>query len=189
LAPKQLTAIEEAGKIISKFHPFSVNRPRLYSVSSSITKEPGAKNFGHKKFYQSLFFPDPKEHGGSQDTSIALFLSEKSVKPSFRSLPERRLSSSKLRRFFNYWRNKTSGYWGNPSLASIQAGQKSFEQNSFEMSNHIKKVLRKEKFGSTFRSWYSVLPPNKSNFKVWILLLGLMGLLIAWLYMSMQMFG
>jgi hypothetical protein len=41
---------------------------------------------------------------------------------------------------------------------------------------------------SLFRSWYSIFPPNKSLFKVWILVAFLMTFTLGWMYLSLLFF-
>jgi len=68
LGPKQLTAIEDAAKIFNRESRFRFRgkRAELVSASSSAVTTRDLKD--------SLFWPDPLEHGGSRDTSIALWM-------------------------------------------------------------------------------------------------------------------
>ena len=90
LGPKQLTAIEEAGKSIRRSGRWgrwagvmarrnSVS-PTLISASSALTS--------WKDVLASPFGPDPEEHGGRRDTSIALAISKDLVDPSYACLPK-----------------------------------------------------------------------------------------------------
>ena len=68
LGPKQLTAIEDAARIVTKqgmFRPRKL-RATLISASSAFV---AVKDLRH-----SILFPNPPEHGGQQDTSSALFM-------------------------------------------------------------------------------------------------------------------
>ena len=37
-----------------------------------------------------------------------------------------------------------------------------------------------------FRSWYSILPPNRSFFKAWVLTLMILTIFLAWLLITIR---
>jgi hypothetical protein len=38
-----------------------------------------------------------------------------------------------------------------------------------------------------FRSWYSVLPPNRSFFKSWVFAMAVLFLMLGWVYISVKL--
>lgn len=187
LGPKQLTAIEDAGVFIrrqSRFRFLKKNwglkpspRPTLISVSSALV--------GLKEFKSSPLWPDPLEHGGKRDTSIGLLVSKNLVDPSYRILPTLERGLSLWSRLWSRKKRKTHSYWGAPSLALSEEGER-------EVLLAIEKVFPKmravwEQGGSPrflFKSWYSILPPNKTLFKVYILTLLIFIFGSAWIYLQ-----
>ena len=187
LGPKQLTAIEDAGMFLrrqSRFQFFKKTwsmkprtRPTLISVSSALV--------GMKEFKSSPLWPDPLEHGGRRDTSVALLVSKNLVDPSYRFLPSLQRSSSRWVRLWRRKKRKTQSYWGQPALALTEEGEK-------ELVSAIDTVFPKmrviwEQAGAPqflFKSWYSILPPNKTLFKVYVLTAFLLILGLAWIYIQ-----
>lgn len=185
LGPRQLTAIEDAGRIIYKrgrlarvrgiFSSIPVVRPTLVSVSSSFVSA--------KEACRAPFWPDPKEHGGLRDTSIALVVQPDRVHPKFRKLPHLKKPDRKWLDLLQNSKNPMHLYWGNPAGASVEVGLE-------EISEKVKLTFPKMRAvweGSTphfvFKSWYSLFPPNKSFFKAWILAFCILVCFIGWIYL------
>ena len=198
LGPRQLTAIEEAGKGISWLGPFQLlrkmlapsgspeaTRPTFCSASSALVKLNDAK--------QTPFWSDPVEHGSQRDTSIALSLGWMNRLP-FTATTVNALglgafprAGTHLSRGLQLLMRKRNGYWGKTSPAAGQA-----KEGEFVMQGTIDDVFPKLRAawegtnpGSLFRSWYSILPPNKSFFKAWMIALLVVATLFAWLILSL----
>jgi len=182
LGPKQLTAIEDAAKIISRRSLWSwfLNRNRkispyfsLISASSALTSLQDMK--------KSPFWPDPVEHGGEQDTSIALATAPDSVSNTYLSLTEIHRPSSCLFRIMHRIRKQTQGYWGSPALGDLQKGNQAFNGIIQDLFPKLRAVWEGANPNQLFRSWYSILPPNKSFIKGWILAFILLATIWAYL--------
>ncbi len=184
LGPKQLTAIEEAGKIVSRgrgvqvlgslmgpFRPASANLPTFVSACSAlITKE---------LVKASPFRARPKEHGGARDTSVALALDGVKVDPSYANLPEQVHE-------YSLFGGRASGYWGTPSQASAAQGAQLLDGVIKEVFPKLRAVWDGANPQYLFRSWYSILPPNKSFFKANMLAMLAMLFLIGWFYLMFE---
>jgi len=164
LTPRQLTAIEEASRIVST--RFSLGRSRVALVSAC------SPLVSAKKVFQSPFRIKALEHGGARDTSVALAISDSSVKNLFHALPAQT--------------NSKSAYWGNPAEATRERGEKILIETVKEIFPKLRAVLEGASPNRLFRSWYSILPPNKSFFRSWILFVLLMGVMLAWLFIMMR---
>lgn len=190
LGPKQLTAIEEAGKMIQKsgrwgrwagsFSRINTPKPTLISANSAL--------ISWEKVLASPFWPDPEEHGGQRDTSVALVIDKGLVDPEFATLPKMERESSRWLRNLGRRLGRIQGYWGNPGGASVEAGEKEINDKLNEVFPKMRAVWEGANPAFLFRSWYSILPPNKSFFKAWLLLviiclvMAAWGLLSAWMY-------
>jgi len=172
--PKQLTAIEDAGKIVRRksFLKFG-QKPLLLSGSSALVSK--------TKWIQSPFYLKPTEHGGRLDTSLALEVCPNLVQPQYTGLAPKDPPAFGLL-------TKNSGYWGNPSEANRELGQTTIQTQSKELFEKIRPILEGVPPRSQFRTWYSVLPPNWSFFYAWVLFFALATLLSIWFYMSFRGF-
>ncbi len=186
IGPRQLTAIEEAGLIIrkqnrrkrwrSKLMGFKTHYPTLISARSAFIPL--------KDVLKSPFWPDPIEHGGKRDTSVALALNEKEVKPLYKTLSNFPQNSSRWMRNLNRRRNRMTGYWGNPSGAEAALGEQELLKIITRLFPKLKAVWDGANPNSIFRSWYSILPPNKSFFKAWILVACIICLMATWILLN-----
>jgi creatinine amidohydrolase len=199
--PRQLTAIEEAGKIVSRrglismalelmgWRP-SVERPSPTLVSAMS----GLITSAH--VMKSPLWPDPLEHGGRRDTSIALILNALALNaqgqaPELATLPAQPRPASRWMRIRKRFTRKTSGYWGPaaPSVANAAWGQAVLDTAVNDSFPKLRAVWEGANPNFLFRSYYSVFPPNKSFFKGWLLAVFLIGLLMAWYMMAFQNLG
>jgi creatinine amidohydrolase/Fe(II)-dependent formamide hydrolase-like protein len=165
LGPKQLTAIEEAGKRISGPLRFmrmwsSAVRPSLISARS--TGIPG------KIVMTSPLWPDADEHGGKRDTSVALKVVPDFVQ-NFSKLPEKQNAGSFITKMMNRALRKQAGYWGSPASATPAEGGKLLTTTVDDLFPKFRAVWEGANPDMIFRSWYSIIPLNKSNFKAWVM--------------------
>jgi creatinine amidohydrolase/Fe(II)-dependent formamide hydrolase-like protein len=190
LGPRQLTAIEEAGAIIYKgtrwlrlsrrmFKGSRGTLPFLLSASSSLVPPHIVR--------QSPLFLDATEHGGRRDTSVALAIDGTSVDAGYTELPAKGWAdSSHWGRAIKRIRRQVSGYWGKPAEASSGWGQGVLAGSMDEVFPKLKAVLEGADPNLLFRSWYSVIPPNRTFFKSWLLALSFCFLLLMWIFMNLQ---
>jgi creatinine amidohydrolase/Fe(II)-dependent formamide hydrolase-like protein len=196
LGPRQLTAIEEAGALVYKstrwirfsrriFGRGAVTKdgrdplPFLISASSSQVT-PGLVR-------RSPLFLDTAEHGGRRDTSVALAMDAGAVEASYGSLAERAwVDPSHWSRAMKRVRGQVSGYWGKPAEGSVGWGQSVLSGSIDEIFPKLKAVLEGADPNLLFRSWYSVIPLNRTFFKSWLLALSFCFLLMMWIFMNMQ---
>ncbi len=180
--PKQLTAIEEAGKILRRKGRSLPGRkksvPTLVSANSALVDASVVR--------ASPLWPDPVEHGGERDTSVALWLNRELVQESFAGLPPKERAGGFLERAMSRVRRTRGGYWGSPSTASAEKGNAVMVSAVELVFPKLRAVWGGASANQKFRSWYSILPPNKSFFKVWFMFLIAVGLFAAYLYVGMM---
>ncbi|MCM2276925.1 MAG: creatininase family protein [Oligoflexia bacterium] len=177
LGPRQLTAIEDAGKIIRRkaglrrFSRSGQLLPSLVSASSALTT---------LNDLRTPFWPDPEEHGGARDTSVAQALGLLVI-PELP--PDQPRNPSWLGRGLNRWMRSASGYWGKPSLATPEQGEVALKSTLERVFPKLRAVWEGSNPNHFFRSWYSLLPPNKSFARGWMLGLLLFLMLVLWAYL------
>ena len=178
LGPKQMTAIEEAGKLVGRMGRWriGVRRPILLSASSAFVS--------FTDVLKSPFWSDPQEHGGMEDTSIALELGEGVVGSQYRSLPPIEKAASRWITNLNRRRKRLGGYWGKPSEAHPFKGQKWLEEKIDLVFPRLRAVWEGASPRVLFRSWYSILPPNKSFFRSWVLFFLVFLCLFGWGFLN-----
>jgi creatinine amidohydrolase/Fe(II)-dependent formamide hydrolase-like protein len=174
LGPRQLVAIEEAGLLIRR-----KNRRVSFAPASSGLVSPN-------DWKRSLFFPDPTEHGGARDTSIALDVVPNLVSSKFREVKSLGPEPGGLRRYRSYVLRKTSGYWGNPAAADLGQGKAALARALDQVYLSLKTVWAGARADRLFRSHYAVYPPNRSFFLAWLLTAGVGLVLIGWMLMWLQ---
>lgn len=160
--PKQLTAIEEAGKILKYKSGFGLFwKGFLVSLSSSIIKEQNWKN--------SLFYPNPDEHGGETDTSIALKYFPQDVNASYKNLIPITKENSSLSILKKRLSHTLYGFWGTPAKANGSAGEQLISKWANSLTIQLKEQIEGKYNPSRFRTWYSIIPVNRSFFKAGLL--------------------
>ena len=178
LAPRQVTALEEAAKIVTGRSWYVGSKAQLISITSALVDS--------RQVFESPMIALPDEHGGAGDTSSMLYLAKESVKPEYASLEAGARPKPSVQRFFAYFSNEIDGYWGRPASASSENGQ--VELNSVVQLLSVKVIpwLEKGQGAGQFRSAYRHFPFNWSFAKAYFLafLLFLMG--FAWLFWSLQ---
>lgn len=182
LGPRQLTAIEEAGRILSR--KWIGRKISFVSASSTLIQS--------ESFWKSFFFPWTEEHGGAIDTSIALAIDSKKVDPFFSHLPRKNSENSTFNYLLKRIDHSLDGYWGDPSTASQKRGSEIIEKTATDIFLQLKPFLEEKgsRYKNKFKSKFTLLPWNWSFFKAWVLafLTGL--LLLLWAYwMTFQGLG
>jgi creatinine amidohydrolase/Fe(II)-dependent formamide hydrolase-like protein len=179
--PKQLTAIEEAGKLVGKRLPFRPRGPVLVSACSA--------RVGFRDVSQAPLWLDPGEHGGTRDTSVALHLAKRQgieVARDYAKLPPEARRSSGLMRWIDHLRRKRAGYWGSPALADPLLGEKLLLGSLDEIFPKLRAVWEGSNPQSLFRSWYSVMPMHKSFFRAYVIAFAFLGLICLWILFNLQ---
>ena len=181
--PRQLTAIEDAGKIISglgfwravfqTFLPGRGPRPSLVSAVSALIPPSTVK--------ASPFWPDPAEHGARRDLSVALAIAPSQVSEEALQLPPVTPEATHALRAMTRFRRKLRGYWGSPAGASAEIGEATLKGTLDEVFPKLRAVWEGANPNAIFRSWYSVLPPNKSFLIAWILASCVLVMLLMWM--------
>ncbi len=187
LGPRQLTAIEEAGWLVNRGSglrfpgSFRIGRrPTLISISSAFVKS--------GDWLKSPLWLDSPEHGGERDTSVALAIVPHQLDPDFQRLPKIERDSSFLGRLAARLGKQPSSYWGNPADATAEAGGRYLLEAIDEVFPKMRAVWEGANPRFLFKSWYSLMPVNKSFFKVWVLVILLCILAAAWFSMSFLKF-
>jgi creatinine amidohydrolase/Fe(II)-dependent formamide hydrolase-like protein len=180
LGPKQLTAIEDAAKIITRRSRFLPSSKHCELVSASSVRVSAAD------LKESLFWPDPKEHGGARDASVTLWLKQISEPEKLKNLIKQERPDSWLTRGSRRISGKTSGYWGDPGQASEEAGRKEVSTILDQVFPKLRAVWQGSNPNSLFRSYYSIVPFNKSFFKAWVLAFIALILLLSWYMMNFR---
>jgi creatinine amidohydrolase len=184
LGPKQLTAIEEAGAAIGRMGNLGrltgLFRGRKYEGRATLVSASSAL-VPARTVAESPFWPDPCEHGGKRDTSIALTLvSGGGLLSNYAQLPAVERSASRWIRNWKRRRKVLSGYWGEPRAARAELGETEILDTLEKLFPKLRAVWEGSNPNSLFRSWYSILPPNKSFFKAWIMLVLVVVILYCW---------
>lgn len=172
LGPRQLTAIEDASKIIG-YHWFGIRKkgnPNLSSASSALVKL--------KEVLLSPLWPNPSEHGGKRDTSVAITILNENIDPLYKALPHLQKTTSQWKRLCRS--KKISGYWGNPSESTLELGNQELKTILETVFPKLQAVWEGTKPKYLFTSWYSLFPPNKSFFKAWIIGISILIILIGY---------
>ena len=181
--PKQLTAIEEAGKVLrQRGRKFGIPRlwgkkfshPTLVSASSTCIEKAEAST--------SPFWPSPPEHGGERDTSVALAIHPELVDKMMAGLPDQEREGTFLERFIRHNKHTISGYWGAPSQGRAARGDMILDEKVNQIFPKLRAVWEGANPEKLFRSWFSIYPSNKSFFKAWLLAIALTVLMSIWVF-------
>jgi creatinine amidohydrolase/Fe(II)-dependent formamide hydrolase-like protein len=199
LGPRQLTSIEDAGKIlmwrgpltwllatVSPEHSYRRVRPTFVSASSALVSTRNMK--------EAPLWSDPEEHGAKRDTSVALSLGWMGGEPFTSSTAESLGLGPKPRRGSSITRGmdlllgRRSGFWGNTSPTDARApfGEAALRGSLDQIFPKLQAVWGGANPNYLFRSWFSILPPNKTFFKAWLLSFCIIVLMIFWLWISVQ---
>lgn len=171
LGPKQLTAIEEAGRILSRQGPLTRLRQRWafgdgesgpsFAAASSALVARGT-------VWRAPLWLKAAEHGGGRDTSVGLVLAESSVDATFIHLPTQERGRS--------------GYWGTPARARPDLGDAELDREVDEAFSKLRAVWEGASAPRVFYSGYALFPPNRSFFAAWVLTAFFVIVVLAWFY-------
>lgn len=180
VSPRQLTAIEDAGRIVSRSSLFAIGKPKahLISVTSAVVNSNDS--------YVSPMIAIPTEHAGALDTGLMLKLNPEWVKVDHKSLPAIEKPKADLKRFFDYFGGRLGGYWGNPALADASVYQRDIDLKNESLIESIKIVLESGKGMGAFRSSYRWFPLNGSFFKAYLMATFFFILMLLWVIWSLK---
>lgn len=201
LGPRQLTAIEDAGKMIAWKGPITKMVSNLFPPNSPMRVEAtfasaSSALVGPTDARLSPFWPDPLEHGAARDTGVALALGWMggkqitSATANALGLQQKSRRGTPMSRGLELLMRRRAGYWGpqSPTNASEALGRHALHTNLDQIFPKLRLVWDGSSTASAFRSWYSIWPPNKVSFRAWILSLLIISMLIVWVYVSVQGF-
>ncbi|NDD92600.1 hypothetical protein EBZ37_10995 [bacterium] len=86
-------------------------------------------------------------------------------------------------------RKKTTGYWGDPSKASVFAGESAITSILDEAFPKLRAWFDGANPTGLFKSWYSVLPSNKTTFRAWVLAFAVALIWLAYVYVGIAGIG
>jgi len=178
LSPKQITALEDAAKIVNGRLGWLGRKFQMVSLSGALVDS--------KTVFESPMIALPEEHGGERDTSAILAHDPALVLGNPRDLAAVPRPKAGVSRFFDYLNHRIDGYWGNPARASAENGK---TDAATEMNLLIERLipwLEKGQGGSQFLSMYRHFPFNGSFFKAYILSIILFILMMVWAVWSMR---
>ncbi len=178
LSPKQVTALEEAAKIVTSRAWFAGSGARLISITSALVDS--------KEVFLSPMIALPSEHGGIADTSAMLHLAPALVRPGFETLARVPAPKPSVSRFFDYVFHKIDGRWGDPALATAHSGQVGLDATAGILAEKAVPWLTKGAGASQFRSAYRHFPFNWSFAKAYVLLFLLFLMCLVWFFWSVQ---
>jgi creatinine amidohydrolase/Fe(II)-dependent formamide hydrolase-like protein len=201
LGPKQLTAIEEAGNAVYR----STRWIRLWRRVTGSGKGPLAALVSANSaqvtpsvVWRSPTFLDPAEHGGRRDTSVGLALQSEPatsghlgvignlVDPSYSTLEAKGPPhASRHQRMWLHWKRQDSGYWGKPAEASAGWGQGVLQGTVDEITPKLRAMLEGADPNYLFRTWYSVIPTNRTFFRAWLIAMAFGSMLLVWVFMNL----
>lgn len=187
--PHQITAIEDAGRILSrKSRKGWLNRVFRRSSGRELLLV-GAQSacIAREEAMRSPLWPSPLEHGGARDTSVALAIASDQVASAYLGLPEVTRTEEGLPYLLQRLRHQVSGYLGKPSAGDAQRGEELIRDQLDTLVPKLRAVIAGSNPAFLFRSWYSIFPSNRSLFKAWVLALGIGLILIAWMALSISM--
>ena len=178
LTPRQLTAIEEAGRLLGQWPSWwsrsrQPRAPRLVSVSSRLVTP--------RAVWAAPFTSFLSEHAGARDTSVGLALG--TVRPLWVNLPPQ-APPPRYRYFWLRRKKRLAGYWGHPSAAQSSEGLRILQDAAKLIAKDLQLAWSGDRAARRrFRSWYSVLPPNQSFFRAWLLGLALLAVFVSWAFL------
>ena len=178
LSPRQVTALEEAAKIVTGRSWYVGSKAQLVSVTSALVEA--------KHVFESPMIALPEEHGGAGDTSLLLHLSPASVKSGYVDLVAVPRPKASMRRFFTYLSDALDGYWGKPAHASPQDGGVELDSEVQLLCTKLIPWLEKGQGSGQFRSAYRYFPFNWSFAKAYLLLFLIFIMGLFWLFWSVR---
>jgi len=178
VTPRQLSALEDASKIVNRRRWLGGVGAQLISVSGALIEA--------KQVFDSPMISLPFEHGGAIDTGFILAENAALVDSNYGTLPEISKPQASISRFFLYLKNGIDGYWGKPGQANPLASKKQQTEELNLIAEKMLPWLEKGKGQGLFRSGYGYFPFNGSFFKAYLLATFFFVLMLIWALWSMK---
>jgi creatinine amidohydrolase len=178
LAPKQITTLEDAARIVSGRSWWVGKKSQLLSVTGALVDT--------RTVFESPMIALPQEHGGEKDASFMLAYAPEQVSNGVLALPVVAKPKASIGRFFKYLSHEIDGYWGAPASANADQARVDLTQ---EVSLLVEKVipwLERGRGGRQFLSAYRFFPFNGSFFKAYLLALIFAFMMLAWIFWSVK---
>lgn len=177
--PRQLSAIEDAGRIVQKKKwIWFGERSTLVSVTSARIQS--------GDIWNSPMISVPTEHGGADDTASVLRAYPNLVSKTYQQLPDLPKSDPSITRFMAYFQNRIDGYWGRPKDASPELTAQKMNREVEELALKLKPVFEQGKGDSFFNSGYRYFPLNGSFFKAYFLASVFFLIMLVWVMWSVK---
>jgi creatinine amidohydrolase len=177
LTPRQLTALEDAARLVTSGW-FGGGSAQMVSVSSALIDS--------AELWNSPLLSLPKEHGGSRDTGFILHHHPESITPdsvSLPAIPSPKASPSRLIRFI---RHEVDGYWGAPSTANASDSLRLMTGDAETLATRLLPWLERSEGKKQFLSAYGRFPVNGSFFKAYLLAAIFFVIMTFWVLWSMK---
>ena len=177
LTPRQLTALEDAARLVTSGW-FGGGSAQMVCVSSALIDS--------SELWKSPLLSLPPEHGGSRDTGIMMQFLPEAVSPppgTLADIPAPKASPSRLIRFF---RHEVDGYWGSPSTGSAKESHRLSIVDSESLAIRLIPWLERSEGKKQFLSAYGRFPVNGSFFKAYLLAAIFFVVMTFWVLWSMK---
>lgn len=178
LSPKQITALEDAARIVSGRSWWIGKKSQLVSVTGALVDA--------KTVFESPMIALPPEHGGEKDASFMLAYAPDQVSKHLLALPSVPRPKASVGRFFRYLSHEIDGYWGAPASANADHARVDLIQEVSLLVEKLIPWLERGKGGRQFLTAYRYFPFNGSFFKAYILGLIFLFLMLAWFLWSLK---
>jgi len=173
MTPKQLVAIEDASKIVSRG-----KKNILISLSSGLVDS--------KEVWKSPMIGLPAEHAGAFDTASVMVSNPELVSLVRNSLVAVEAPRASVARFIQYFRGELDGYWGDPAKADPEFTAQKLDREFDILVEKMKPVLEQGKGRSAFFSGYRYFPFNGSFFKAYLMATLFFLIMFTWLMWGMR---
>jgi len=178
LAPKQITALEDAAKIVSGRAWRVGKKSQMVSVTGALIDA--------RTVFESPMIALPDEHGGERDTSFMLAFAGETVSKGFTELIPAPKPKASVARFFAYLSNEIDGYWGRPADAAAERAKIDLATEVNLLVERLIPWLEKGQGGRQFLSAYRYFPFNGSFFKAYVLAVILFVMMMIWVLWSVK---
>jgi creatinine amidohydrolase len=191
LGPRQLTAIEDAGRVLRRrtggLGLGRLLRTRSAKSGATLVCAQSAL-LSRAEALRAPLWTEPTDHGGQADTSVALHAASGLVAPEWKLLPPLEPTETGLGHAWALSQGRVSGYVGAPGKATVEEGRQFIHAQVLELLPKLQAVWEGELQPERgFRSWYSVFPPNRSFFWGWVLASAIAALMALWMMTNVQM--
>jgi len=180
LTPRQLSAIEEAAKMVSRRDGiFWGQKARMISISSN--------EIASGEIMKSPMIANPKEHGGAKDTGLMLAFRQNKVSPDYVTLKDLPAQKENAARLIAYFRHEIGSYWGKPREANAEMARRSLQEKCEKTAVMLQAVFESGgQGGSLFNSGYRYFFFNGSFFKAYFFAAIFFVMMMFWTLWSLK---